>query len=132
VFNHDWFIQEPVIQDPSPPVALPLTVSPTDTETLTKEYGNALVYIKQLESKVDNYAKQLLATEHDISSGTKNFNIQFPNFLTFIFLVRDSFSTELNAGVIATMKEEFKELQNQLLSNLSTEMNANLSRSNNH
>ena len=48
--------------------------------------------------------------------------------LIFNFLVRNSFSTEINAGVIATMKKEFKELQHQLLSNLSTEMNANLLR----
>ena len=76
MFNPDGFVQEPPFHDPSRPVALPPTGSPKDIETLTQEHGNALVYIKQLEAKVDTYAKQLLATEHDISSGTDK--LQYP------------------------------------------------------
>ena len=93
-----------------------------------KEYLISAEYIKQLETKVNTQANKMMSLEDQLSQGINSAFSSYLNISKNFLTERGSFIDQLSGDVRGTMKSEFEELNRQLMSKLSTELNAGFER----
>ena len=106
----------------------PPSVAPGKS-VIEQEYLTSVEYIKQLETKVNTQANKMMSLEDQLSQGINSAFSPYLNICNKTFLTeRGSFIDQLSGNVRGTMKSEFEELNRQLMSKLSTELNAGFER----